>query len=214
MAEQNKRGGSLRKLASLILVLNAAWLAGCSTITKVDPMPNERQGLLDHLLSMQPAGLGLRPDQPADDVSSDDLRQARLGARDWRWPLKKVQVTSEYGRRDGRYHEGVDLRAKVGTPVYAVDDGTVSHSGKLSGYGRMVVVRHAGGLFSVYAHHSRNLVKKGEKVKRGQKIALSGNSGRSSGPHLHFEVRKGVAAVDPLRILPRKGSGTVALFSP
>jgi murein DD-endopeptidase MepM/ murein hydrolase activator NlpD len=203
-------GSGLAALLVAALFIATLPTVGCSHVLKIEPMPNERQGLLDHLSSLQPAGLGVRPDEPYEEVESGEVSDARSSARDWAWPLKKVQVTSEYGKRDGRFHEGIDLRAGLGTSVHAVADGEVAFAGRLSGYGRMVVVRHKGGLYSLYAHHSKNLVSKGASIRRGQKIALSGNSGRSSGPHLHFEVRRGVAAVDPLRILPARG--TVALF--
>src|SRR5690606_15832526 len=116
------------------------------------------------------------------DLSRTEWAALRIHARDWTWPLKKIQITSPLGQRGRAFHEGVDLRAKTGTPVLAVAPGTVVYSGrKISGYGRMVVLKHSEQLFTVYAHHSKNLVKKGDQVKQGQKIALSGSSGRASG---------------------------------
>jgi murein DD-endopeptidase MepM/ murein hydrolase activator NlpD len=122
-----------------------------------------------------------------------------------KWPLATVQVTSHYGRRGGRFHEGVDLRAKVGTAVRAAQTGRVIYaSSSIRGYGQMVVIRHSTQLATIYAHNSRLLVKRGDVVKQGQEIAMSGNSGRSTGPHLHFEIRRNLAAVDPLRVLPTR----------
>ncbi len=127
-------------------------------------------------------------------------KMARLGLH---WPLQKVEVTSEFGRRTTEFHEGIDLRAKVGTPVMAAQAGTVVYSGsRIRGYGKMVVIRHEQGLATVYAHNSRVLVHAGDQVAQGQKIALSGMSGRASGPHLHFEVRSGIAAINPLAMMP------------
>ena len=123
-------------------------------------------------------------------------------AKNWTFPLKKVRVTSHFGKRGGRLHEGIDLAASVGTPVYSVASGKVVYSGaKVKGYGRMIVVEHRGGLYSVYAHHRKNLVRDGQTVDKGQKIALSGKSGRVTGPHLHFEIRKGPTALDPRKLL-------------
>ncbi len=130
-------------------------------------------------------------------------RQLRAKTRAWRWPTVEVKVTSHFGTRNGDYHDGIDLRAGTGTKVYAAADGKAIYSGsKISGYGRMIVLRHPGKLSTIYAHNSKLYVKAGQKVRRGQLIALSGNTGRSSGPHLHFEIREGVTAINPLLLLP------------
>jgi len=119
------------------------------------------------------------------------------------WPLEAPQITSYFGNRWGRTHEGIDLTAAVGTPVLAADAGEVVYAGnKLRGYGNMVVIRHSGDLMTVYAHNSVVLVKAGERVKLGQRVALSGQSGHATGPHLHFEVRKAQIPRDPMRFLP------------
>lgn len=116
----------------------------------------------------------------------------------WQWPLKDVEISSPYGERGRKFHQGTDLRAPLGTPVHAAADGEVVYVGsKIRGYGRMVVVKHSGNFYTVYAHHSKNLVKMGEKVEMGQVIAKSGKSGHSSGPHLHFELRRGTQSFDP-----------------
>lgn len=122
---------------------------------------------------------------------------------DLQWPLAHIDVSSHFGKRGRNFHEGVDLRAQVGTPVRAAQAGKVIYAAsKIRGYGKMIVIRHPGNLATIYAHNSSLLVKRGQFVKQGQEIALSGNSGRSSGPHLHFEVRRDVAAVNPLQLLP------------
>lgn len=115
-----------------------------------------------------------------------------------------ARITSGYGmRRDpfnGRpaFHRGVDLAVKSGTDIYPVKEGVVKFSGWQPGYGRMVIVQHEDGLETVYAHNSSNLVQPGERVSPDAAIAKSGSSGRSTGPHLHFEVREGGKAVDPM----------------
>ena len=107
-------------------------------------------------------------------------------------------LTSRFGSRWGRMHEGIDIAAKIGTPVNAADGGKVIFSGTSGAYGKLVKIDHGGGFVTYYAHNSKLLVSKGDKVFKGQKIAESGNTGRSTGPHLHFEVRKNGKPVNPL----------------
>lgn len=128
----------------------------------------------------------------------------------WSWPLKSVSVTSDFGVRKGQHHEGVDLKASSGTPVHSAGPGIVLYAGnRISGYGNMVIIGHDGDLSTIYAHNSRLYVKKGDRVRAGARIALSGNTGHSSGPHLHFEVRSGLVALDPLKVMPsRRGLAT------
>jgi murein DD-endopeptidase MepM/ murein hydrolase activator NlpD len=127
-----------------------------------------------------------------------------FSSQGFQWPLKRVEVTSYFGKRGKSHHEGLDLRAALGTKVYAVQDGLVLYTGtKIRGYGKMVVLRHSNRIASIYAHNSSFFVHRGQKVKRGDLIALSGATGRVRGPHLHFEIRQGVVAIDPLKYLPR-----------
>lgn len=124
--------------------------------------------------------------------------------------LKPIEgrVSSSYGMRtdpfDGawRRHNGIDFAAPAGTPVRSAAAGQVKYSGWLPGYGKTVIVEHAGGYETRYAHNANNLVRKGELVKAGQVVASVGSTGRATGPHLHFEVRKGSDAVDPSIFLP------------
>jgi murein DD-endopeptidase MepM/ murein hydrolase activator NlpD len=120
------------------------------------------------------------------------------------WPVDGP-LSSGFGRRDGRPHEGIDLAVPDGTPVRAAAGGVVAYAGdRLRGYGRLVIVAHAGGLSTVYAHNSRLLVREGEPVARGRVVALSGHSGHVTAPHVHFEVRRDARPEDPLKYLPRK----------
>ena len=117
------------------------------------------------------------------------------------------KVSSHYGwRRDPfteepRFHKGVDLAAPRGTPVLSSAEGTVVFSGWQGGYGNTVVIRHPDGYETRYAHNAQNLVHEGEHVGQGDMIARVGSTGRSTGPHLHFEVTKGGKAVDPADLL-------------
>ncbi len=109
----------------------------------------------------------------------------------------KGRVTSTVGLRpdpingDIRMHNGIDIAIPEGTPVKPVAPGRIAYSGLQPGYGNMVIVQHDDGMISVYAHHSRNMVKTGERVARESRIALSGSTGHSTGPHLHFEAWQG-----------------------
>jgi len=121
-----------------------------------------------------------------------------------RWPISG-KVTSAFGRRGSRMHDGIDISAEEGTPVHASASGEVVYADqRLSGYGKLIIVRHGEDLFTAYAHNQRNLVSKGDKVKAGDVIARVGHTGRASGSHLHFEVRRGPTPVDPLAYLPRR----------
>lgn len=115
-----------------------------------------------------------------------------------------ARLTSEFGPRrdpfDGSrtYHDGIDLAAKRGTNIYPMSDGVVKFSGWMPGYGNVVVVKHEDGMESVYGHNAKNLVKVGDSVSGDDAIATVGSSGRSTGPHVHFEIRKRGKAIDPV----------------
>jgi murein DD-endopeptidase MepM/ murein hydrolase activator NlpD len=130
------------------------------------------------------------------------------------WPLGEPVLTSAFGARDGRRHEGIDLGAPKGTPVLAACAGHVLYAGGMRGYGKMIVLQHEGDLLTVYAHSSALLVKAGQKISAGQAIARVGQTGRATGPHLHFEVRRRQIPQDPLEYLPRRpGLSPAALKS-
>ena len=113
----------------------------------------------------------------------------RQGTGTWAWPLKNYRISSKFGARWGRNHNGLDMAASTGTKIYASDGGTVTYAGYKGTFGYLVIINHGGNYESYYAHCSKLLVKKGDKVFQGQNIALVGNTGRSTGPHLHFEIR-------------------------
>jgi murein DD-endopeptidase MepM/ murein hydrolase activator NlpD len=116
------------------------------------------------------------------------------------WPVS-APVTSPFGWRWGRMHEGVDLGAPYGAPIAAAAAGTVIYAGWLGGYGNLTVIDHGGGLATAYGHQSRIVVSVGQNVAQGETIGYVGSTGHSTGPHLHFEVRVDGAAVDPLGYL-------------
>ncbi len=118
-----------------------------------------------------------------------------------RWPVEG-QIASRYGQKAGAAHDGIDIVAPEGTTVRAAAPGKVLFSAEHEGYGNLVVVKHDDGLVTVYAHHQANLVRKGQSISLGQPIAKVGKTGNASGPHLHFEVRKGAVPQNPLAFLP------------
>ena len=104
-------------------------------------------------------------------------------------------------------HKGIDIANNVGTPIFAAKDGVIAFAGWSSGYGYLVEMSHGDGSTTRYAHSSRLLVKKGQMVPQGTRISLMGSTGRSTGPHLHFEIRRpGGAALDPMAMLPARRS--------
>ncbi|HET9596651.1 MAG TPA: M23 family metallopeptidase, partial [Anaeromyxobacteraceae bacterium] len=117
------------------------------------------------------------------------------------WPVQGV-LYSRFGPRQGQRHDGIDIAAPEGTPIGAAAAGAVVYAGSQSGYGSIVILRHDGGLLTLYAHASALLVRQGDRVAAGQPIARVGRSGRTSGPHLHFEVREGTRPRNPLFFLP------------
>ncbi len=198
----------MRSRVSNYFLIGAALVAfvatGCSS---VNPSRTGRKGFIDRLASLEPADNGgideknLEYGEDEADARAEKLQEHTVG---WRWPLREVKVTSPFGTRGSEFHEGVDLRAGRGTAVYAVDSGKVIYSGrKIRGYGNLVVIKHPSGLSSVYAHNSKLYVRNGARVKKGQKVALSGSTGHARGPHLHFEVRDGVVAVNPEKLISR-----------
>ena len=121
-----------------------------------------------------------------------------------RWPTS-APLTSPYGLRTlgSRFdmHHGVDLGVPVGTPVHAMSGGTVSLAGPLRGYGLAVMIEHGGGWVTLYGHLDRVDISAGSRVRAGQQVGLSGNTGISTAPHLHFEVRRFGRSRDPVPLL-------------
>ncbi|WP_120718104.1 M23 family metallopeptidase [Tsuneonella amylolytica] len=131
-----------------------------------------------------------------------------------RAPLAVGSTSSGYGMRTHpviggmRAHKGIDLAAPTGTPVYATADGTVGRADWFSSYGLYVAIEHGADLETRYAHMSRLAVAAGERVKKGDIIGYVGSTGRSTGPHLHYEVRVAGEAVNPIPYMAETGAGT------
>ena len=139
---------------------------------------------------------------PADSpATSREPAPAEILRNQLLWPVHG-SINSGFGARGGSFHDGIDIAAAEGTPIVAVDSGQVIYSDQLRGYGNIVIIRHDGGIASVYAHNQTNLVPDGAKVEQGDVVAIVGSTGRVTGPHLHFEIRKNNTAQNPLRYLP------------
>lgn len=157
-----------------------------------------KPGVLLFILDGTPAEHPALP--PPDDPNDPNLPRPLL-----RWPLTTIHVVvgSPFGARWGKPHEGIDLPAPVGTPVFAAADGRVVYAGNgIRGYGNLIVIKHTGDLITAYAHNSLLLASEGQSVRAGDRIALVGQSGHATGPHLHFEVRRGQIPRDPMSYLP------------
>ena len=126
---------------------------------------------------------------------------AAMRSRFSRWPVTGT-VSSRFGLRNGKQHEGIDIAAAHGSQVRAVAAGKVAYADWAGSYGLLVTIDHGGGIETRYAHNSRLDVKPGDRVSAGQVIARVGSTGRSTGPHLHFEVRVNGEPVDPMQWLP------------
>lgn len=125
------------------------------------------------------------------------------------YPMKDMhRLTSRFGMRHGKMHLGIDIPGKPGTSILAINDGVVVFSGVKTGYGNIVILKHLDEIFSIYAHAKTILAKKGDLIKKEQIIATVGSTGRATGPHLHFEIREGKKAVDPLLFYKKRESAT------
>ncbi|HNX24369.1 MAG TPA: peptidoglycan DD-metalloendopeptidase family protein [Spirochaetota bacterium] len=140
----------------------------------------------------------------SDDIPSEI--DSDTGKTDWNMIMPASgRLSSRFGtridpvtKRRNSFHKGIDISAPAGTPVYAAESGTVADAGyKKSGYGNLIVIKHGSDMATYYGHLSKIIVSSGDKVKKGEMIGNVGSTGKSTGPHLHFEIRKGNQALDP-----------------
>ncbi len=140
--------------------------------------------------------------EPPKQGSSENSAVSSSGKLKFLWPLKGKLILKFVGKGD-QVHDGIDIASTFAAPVRASAPGRVIYSGSdIKGYGNMVILKHKGSYSTVYAHNSENKVKKGSFVKAGDIIALVGKSGRINTPALHFEIRKGKKALNPISLLP------------
>lgn len=148
--------------------------------------------------------VGTAAAKPAPAAPPSSAPPPRSGSG-FAWPADGP-VISRFGPKPGGLHnDGINIKVPRGASVKAADAGIVAYAGdELEGFGNLILLRHAGGWVTAYAHNDRILVRRGERVERGQVVARAGTTGNAIEPQLHFEIRKGVRAVDPLRYLNRK----------
>ena len=145
----------------------------------------------DHAMTLDPDEVN----DPFTITNTFRLDLEKIEEHAWSYPLPDARVISPYG--GARRHSGVDLKTKPNDEIYAAFDGEVVASGPYYGYGNCIRIKHAYGLETLYSHQSKNMVKKGDKVKAGQVIGLTGRTGRATTEHLHFEVSFGGKRLDP-----------------
>lgn len=180
--------------------------AGMNPENLIDQVRRGYSGTGGPLTPLQFSTRGGEPDPDALRANSiltsmDRINLYRIAAEKapFSIPVKSsFRYTSGFGPRWGRMHNGTDFAGPIGTPILATADGVVTHSGWSSGYGRLIKIRHEFGIETRYAHLNAMDVTVGQRVSRGERIGAMGNSGRSTGPHLHYEVRVGGAPVNPM----------------
>ena len=192
--------------------VDAAELARVNGIDDVTELrPGQRIWIPQADSSRTSSGGHSRPQAKKRATDPKAAAQARDAARrevkqrsglSFAWPVETTTVTSRFGRRNGRPHEGIDIRARQGTRIRAAESGKVIHAGWLGDYGKVVIIKHPGHYRSVYAHARKLHVRRGQFVERGQRIAEVGMTGNSTGPHLHFEIRYGESPRNPMLYLP------------
>jgi len=180
--------------------------AGMSAKSLIDSV---RSGYSGQGGPLTPLSFSTRGEEPSADTlrantilnQMDRLNLYRIAAQKapFAMPVKQAfRYTSGFGPRWGRMHNGTDMAAPLGTPIYATADGEVIFAGRQSGYGLIVKIKHDFGIVTRFAHMSKLSVKKGQRVSRGDQIGGMGNTGRSTGSHLHYEIRVNGKAINPM----------------
>jgi murein DD-endopeptidase MepM/ murein hydrolase activator NlpD len=156
----------------------------------------------DYAVAESPHSARLAAPEPAAEQNSVKTAEPAGALPTFRWPVRGRVIAGFGPSPNGLQNDGVNLAVPEGTPIKAAEDGVVAYAGnELKGYGNLVLVRHSNGFVTAYAHASQIMVKRGDPVKRGQVIALSGQTGNVTSPQLHFEIRKGSTPVDPAQYL-------------
>jgi murein DD-endopeptidase MepM/ murein hydrolase activator NlpD len=190
--------GIVSRLVASRDALAAAQRAKSATLASIE---EDQDAMLEEIQALEQQSAELAAQiRAAQEQSATPSIVPPSGSGQLGWPVSGP-VTSGFGMRWGRMHEGIDIMCSTGTPVRAAAAGTVIYAGWLGGYGNLVVVDHGGGLSTAYAHNSSFASSVGRSVAAGEVVSYSGSTGNSSGPHVHFEVRVNGSAVDPLGYL-------------
>lgn len=179
---------------------------------KLSAIGKERKNVETDLVALEKKEDNLANDAKrlTDIIKNMKLAEKYVGG-EMMWPAKGYYgISSPFGYRIHpilkvkKLHTGIDIRIPYGKPLSAAQSGTVVYSGWMGGYGKVVLIDHGGGMTTLYAHNSKLVVKKGEHVEKGQKIAECGSTGQSTGAHSHFEVRKNGEYIDPLEYVKKQ----------
>jgi murein DD-endopeptidase MepM/ murein hydrolase activator NlpD len=193
-----QRGESLYRIGQAYGVPHTA-LARLNGIDDPNRIEVGQVIVIPHASRALPVGT-ITPDRArADPPGAPDLP---VGPSPFLWPVAAGSVSSEFGPRGSTHHDGIDISSPEGTPVRAARSGRVLYSDRLRGYGNLVILEHAGGYATVYAHNRENRAPVGARVRQGDVIGEVGQTGKTSGPNLHFEIRKDNVARNPRFFLP------------
>ena len=179
-----------------------AYGVSVESLARANQIPDPRDLRVGERLTIPSSGYAGRYAYGNAFAGTNPWNGVPRGPREFAWPVAAGTLSSPFGMRHGTMHEGVDIAAPEGTPVRAAGSGAVIYSGRLRGYGNVVILQHSGGYTTVYAHNERNFVRDGQMIERGQVIAEIGETGRATGPNLHFEVRYHNEAENPMAFLP------------
>lgn len=166
--------------------------------------PPEKTAVLPTTPTAPPEKPSAQPESPAVAQPPEEAKgNPRRVGRGFDWPVHG-QIIEGYGTgANGTHNDGINIAARPGEPVRAADAGIVAYAGnELRGYGNLVLIKHSGGYMTAYAHNAQLLVRRGDAVKRGQEIAKAGSTGTVDTPQVHFEIRQGTRAIDPISLLP------------
>ncbi|MGB8528776.1 MAG: M23 family metallopeptidase, partial [Rhodoplanes sp.] len=166
------------------------------------PAPQKPAQAPQKLASIDPTP-AVRMATPTTEIEAEEAPTNRNGELAFRWPVRGRVIANFGAKTNGQQNDGINLAVPEGTAVRAAEDGVVAYAGnELKGYGNLILIRHSNGFVTAYAHASEIMVKRNDKVRRGQVIAKSGQTGTVASPQLHFEIRKGSSPIDPMQHLP------------
>jgi murein DD-endopeptidase MepM/ murein hydrolase activator NlpD len=197
-ASRSARAAQPEQKVAQPTALSAPATAKGKTEAKAAALPKAQPKAGPVLVSHQPTETASVA-TPNDAPATTNAVRAGNGSMSFRWPAKGRIIAGFGPKTNGQTNDGINIALPEGTPIKAAEDGVVAYAGsELKGYGNLVLVRHADGYVTAYAHAKELMVKRGDPIKRGQTIARSGQTGNVDAPQLHFEIRKGPSPIDPM----------------